>query len=114
MEVGSWNILLIEGGSDYDTSNIGDCEPFNLDDIKAWVLANEHSFSSLRLTTIGAAQSVLLQIEPKMVNLPTEKKAWLALQRKCQNSSRQLRRTMLRHLDHTIMKAETDPNIFSA
>ena len=40
-------------------------KPSNVDDIKAWDSANEHLLSVLRLTTPGAARSVLLQFEPK-------------------------------------------------
>ena len=40
-------------------------EPSNVDDIKIWDSADEHLFSVLRLTTTGAARSVLLQFEPK-------------------------------------------------
>ena len=49
-------------------------EPSNVDDIKAWDSANEHLFSVLRLTTTGAARSVLLQFEPNMEGLETENK----------------------------------------
>ena len=42
-----------------------DEKPSNNDDIEAWDTANEHLFSVLRLTTTGAAQSVLLKFEPK-------------------------------------------------
>ena len=47
-------------GSDYDTGNIDEREPSNVDDIKAWDSANEHLLSVLRLTTTGAARSLLL------------------------------------------------------
>ena len=99
-------------GSDYDTSNIDEREPSNFDDINAWDSANEHLFSVLRLTTLGAAQSVLLQFEPKFGRPGDGKQAWLALQSKYQNSSRQRRRTLLRHLDNSVIKPDTDPDVF--
>ena len=43
----------------------------NGDDIEAWDTASEHLFSVLRLTTTGAARSVLLKFEPKTVNQET-------------------------------------------
>ena len=46
-------------GSDDDTGNTDGREPSNVDDIKAWNLANEHLLSVLRLTTTGAARSIL-------------------------------------------------------
>ena len=46
--------------SDGGTSNIDEREPFNVDDIKAWNLGNEHLFSVLRLTATGVARSVFL------------------------------------------------------
>ena len=50
---------LIEG-SDDETGYIDEREPFNVDDIKAWDSANEHLLRGLRLTTTGAARSVIL------------------------------------------------------
>ena len=41
-------------GSDYDTGNIDEREPSNVDDIKAWDSANGHLFNVLKLTTTGA------------------------------------------------------------
>ena len=52
-------------GSDDDTGYIDERELSNVDDTEAWNLANEHLFSVLRLTTTGAARSVLLQFESK-------------------------------------------------
>ena len=52
-------------GSDDETGYIDKREPSNVDDIKAWDSANERLLSVLRLTTTGAARSVLLQFEPK-------------------------------------------------
>ena len=46
--------------SDYETGYIDEREPSNVDDINAWDSTNEHLFSVLRLTTTGAARSVLL------------------------------------------------------
>ena len=46
-------------------SHNSDEDPNNSDDIKAWDTANEHLFSVLRLTTAGAARSVLLKFEPR-------------------------------------------------
>ena len=53
------------GGSDNDTNNIYKGKPSDVNDIKAWDLANGHLLSVLRSTTTGAARSVLLQFEPK-------------------------------------------------
>ena len=69
-------------------------------------------FSVLRLTTTGAARSVLLQFEPKPGRPGDGKQAWLALQSKYQNNSRQRRRTLLRRLDNSVMKPDTDPDVF--
>ena len=71
----------VEGG-DYETGYIDEREPSNVDDIDAWDSANEHLFSVLRLTTTGAARSVLLQLEPKPGRPGDGKQAWLALQSK--------------------------------
>ena len=49
----------IEGSND-ETGYIDELEPSNVDDIKAWDSANEDLFSVLRLTTTGAARSVLV------------------------------------------------------
>ena len=77
---------------------------------------NERLFSVLRLTTAGgAARSVLLQFEPKPGRPGDGKQAWLALQSKHQNNSRQRRQTLLRRLDNSInsvMKPDTDPDDF--
>ncbi|CAN0268098.1 unnamed protein product, partial [Ascophyllum nodosum] len=40
------------------------------------------------------------------------KQAWLALQSKHQSNSRQRRRTLLRRLDNSVMKSDTDPDVF--
>ena len=47
-------------GSDDETGYIDEREPSNDDNISAWDSANENLFSVLRLTTTGAARSVLL------------------------------------------------------
>ena len=60
----------------------------------------------------GAAQSILLQFEPKHCRPGDGKQAWLALQSKYQNNSRQRRRTLLRRLDNSVMKPDTDPDVF--
>ena len=52
-------------GSDDGTGYIGEREPSNVEYIKAWDSANEHLFNVLRLTTTGAARSVMLQFETK-------------------------------------------------
>ena len=64
--------------------------PPTFDNIKAWDSVNEHLFSVLRLTT-GAAQSFLLQFEPKFSRPGDGRQAWLALQSNHQNGSRQRR-----------------------
>ena len=51
--------------SGHDSGSLNE-EPQNSDDIKAWNSENEHLFSVLRLTTAGAARSVLLKFERKM------------------------------------------------
>ena len=67
----------IKNSSDFDDINSNpsevsahvsrnsDGEPCSSDDIKAWGTANKHLFSVLRLTTTGAARSVLLKFEPR-------------------------------------------------
>ena len=87
-------------GSDDKTGYIDEREPSNVDDIKAWSSENEHLFSVLRLTTTAAVRSVLLQFEPIYGRPGDGKQAWLALQSKYQNNSRQRRRTLLRRLDN--------------
>ena len=99
-------------GSDDETGHIDEREPSNIDDMNAWDSANEHLFSVLRLTTKGAARSVLLQFEPQPGRPGDGKQAWLALQSKYQNNSRQRRRTLLRRLDNSVMKSDTDPDDF--
>ena len=98
-------------GSDDETGCIDEHETSNDDDINAWDSANEHLFSVLRLTITGAARSVLLQFEPKYGRPGDGKQAWLALQSKYQNNSRQRRRTLLRRLDNSEMKPDTDPAV---
>ena len=99
-------------GSDDETGYIDERKPSNIDDINAWDSANEHLFGVLRLTTTGAARSVLLQFEPKPGRPGDGKQALLALQSKYQNNSRQRRRNVLRQLDNSVMKPDTDPDVF--
>ena len=66
----------------------------------------------LRLTTTGAARSVLLQFEPEYGRPGDGKQAWLALQSKYPSISRQRRQTLLRRLDNSAMKSDTDPDVF--
>ena len=61
-------------GSDNDTGNVDELEHSNIDNIKAWDSANEHMLSILRFTPTGAARSVLLQLEPNMVDLVMEER----------------------------------------
>ena len=49
--------------------------------VKAWDSANKHLFSVLILKTTGAAQSVLLQLEPKFGRPGDGRHAWLSSQR---------------------------------
>ena len=65
------------------------------------------------MTTTGAARSVLLQFEPKYGRPGDGKQAWLALQSKYQNFSRQRRRTILHRLDNnSMMKSDTNADAF--
>ena len=73
--------------------------------------ANEHLFSVLRLTTTGTARNVLLQLEPKYGRPGDGKQAWLDLQSQYRNNSRQRRRTLMRRLDNSVMKPDTDSDI---
>ena len=66
----------------------------------------------LRLTTTGPICSVLLQFEPKKGNPVDGKRAWLALKNIYQNTSCQRRRTFLRPLDTSVMKADTNADVF--
>ena len=50
--------------------------------------------------------------EPKYGRPGDGKQAWLALQSKYQNNSRQRRRTLLRRLDNIVMKLDADPDVF--
>ena len=99
-------------GSDDETRYIDEREPSNVDDINAWDSANEHLFSVLRLTPTGAARSVLLQFEPKYGRPEDGKQTWLALQSKYQNNSRQRRRTLSHRPHNSVMKPDTDPDVF--
>ena len=99
-------------GSDGDTGYIDEREPSNVNDINAWDSANEHLFSILRLTTTSATRSVLLQFEPNCGRPGDGKQAWLALQSKYQNNSQQRRRTLLRRLDNSVIKSDTDADVF--
>ena len=100
----------IEGRYD-EMGCINERKSFNVDNTKAWDSANEHLFSVLILTTTGAAGSVLLPFEPKYGRPEDGKQAWLALQSKYQNNSRQRRRTLLRRLDNSVIKSDSDPDI---
>ena len=100
----------IEGSND-ETGYVDEREPSNIDDINAWDSANELLFSVLRLPTTGAARSVLLQFEPQPGRPGDGKQAWLALQSEYQNNSRQRRQTLLRRLDNSVMKSDTDPDV---
>ena len=93
-------------GSDNGTGNIDEREPSNIDDIKTWDSANEHLFIILILRTTGVAQSVLFQLGPNNDRPGDGKTVWLLLQRKYQNSSQQRRRTFLRRLNNSVMKAD--------
>ena len=90
-------------GGEYNAGYIDERKPPKIDDIKAWDPASEYLFSVLRLTRTGAARSVLLQFEPKYGRPEDGKQAWLALQSKYQNNSRQRRRTLLRRLYNSMM-----------
>ena len=89
-----------------------DEKPRSIDDIKAWDTANEHLFSVLRLTTAGAARSVLLKFEPRNGQPGNGREAWLALKNKHQNTSRQRRRALLRLLDNSVMMSGINPDVF--
>ena len=93
-------------------SRNSDEEPSSSDDIEAWDTANEHFFNVLRLTTTGAARSVLLKFQPKNGQPGNGREAWLALKNKYQNMFRQCRRTLLRRLDNSVMRSDVDPDVF--
>ena len=92
-------------------SRNSDEEPSISNDIEAWDTANEHLFSVLRLTTTGAAQSVLLKFEQKNSQPENGREAWLALKNKYQNTFRQRRWTLLRRLDNSVMRSDIDPDV---
>ena len=106
---------LVEG-SDNDTGNTDERGPSNVEEIMDYNLDNEHLFDALRLTTIiGAAlalEAYCCNLNLKMVDLKMKKTFWLALQSKYQNKPRPCRRTLLRRLDNSVMKANTDPDLF--
>ena len=52
-----------------------------------------------------------MQFEPKYGRLGDGKQAWLALQSKYQNKSRQRRRTLLHRPDNGGVKPDTDPDV---
>ena len=99
-------------GSGDDTGYIDERELSNVDDIKACDSANEHLLNVLRLTTTGTARNVLLQFEPKYGRPGDGKQAWLDLQSKYSNNSRQRRRTLMCRLDNSVIKSDTDPDVF--
>ena len=80
--------------------------------IKAWNIANEHTFSVLRLATTGTARIVLLKFEPRSGRQGNGKETWLALKNTYQKTSRQRRRTLLRLLDNSVTKPDIDPDVF--
>ena len=71
-------------------SRSSDEAPTNSDDIKACDdTANEHLFSVLRLTTSGAARSILLSFKSRNGQPGNGREAWLAVKNKYHNTSRQ-------------------------
>ena len=64
--------------SGHDSGSINE-ESQNSDDVKTWGSANEYLFSVLRLTTTGAACSVLLKFKRKNGRSGDGRQAWLAL-----------------------------------
>ena len=98
--------------SGHDMGNFDECEPYNDDGITAWGSANEYFFTILRLTTTGAAHSLLLQFEPRNGKPVDWKRTGLVLKRKYHNTSRQRRRTHLRRLNKSMMRAGVDPDVF--
>ena len=64
------------------------------------------------MKTTGAARSVLLQFESKYGRPGDGKQAWLALQNKYQDNSRQRRRTLLRRLDSSVVAPDTNVDVF--
>ena len=107
------------GDSDDNGSNLSDVsghdsgslnEEPQKSDIKAWGSATGYLFGVLRLTTPGAARSVLLKFDNGRPG--GDRQAWLALKNKYQNTSRQRRRTLLRHLDNSVMRSDIDLDMF--
>ena len=84
----------------------------NRDDVKTWDSVNEHFFSVLRLITIGAAYSVLLKFELRNGQRRNGRHVLLALKNKYQNTSHQRRQTLLWQLDNSVMKFDTNPDVF--
>ena len=84
----------------------------NGDNIKALNSANEQLLSVLRLTATGTAHSGLFQFEPNNGQAPGERRVWLALKNKYQNTSRRRRRRLLRRLDNSVMRADIDSDVF--
>ena len=66
----------------------------------------------LRLTTTGAARSVLLNFKRKNGQPIDGRQAWLALKNMHQNASPQRRWTLLRRLDNSVMSSDIDPDVF--
>ena len=66
----------------------------------------------LRLTTTGAARSVLLNFERKNGQPIDGRQAWLTLKNMHQNASPQRRWTLLRRLDNSVMSSDIDPDVF--
>ena len=61
---------------------------------------------------ICSAHSVLRQFEPKNGQPAHGKRAWLPSKNKDQDTSRERRRTLLRRLDNSVIRADTDSDIF--
>ena len=64
----------------------------------------KHLFSVVRLTTTGAARSVLLKFEERNGQPGKGRNAWLALKNKYSNTSHRHRPTILRQLDKSVIR----------
>ena len=87
-------------------------ELLNATEIKAWDKTNAALYSVLLLVTSGAARCLLRQYAAKKGHKADGREAWLALNRKYENTSSHRRQTLMTRLGNSRMEEGPDPDIF--
>ena len=87
-------------------------ELLNATEIKAWDKTNAALYSVLLLVTSGAARCLLRQYAAKKGHKADGREAWLALNRKYENTSSHRRQTLMTRLGNSRMEEGSDPDIF--